>query len=78
MLKPWTGQAIGGSGMLEQALTLAFIREGALPPNPFWVSSPAGAACVAEELPLDGRRMLVKSAASMGGHNVVLSLDVDG
>ncbi len=51
---------------------------GALPPNPFWVSSPAGAACVAEELPLDGRRMLVKSAASMGGHNVVLSLDVGG
>ena len=78
MMKPWTGHAIGGSGILELALMLAFIREGALPPNPFWVSSPAGAACVAEELPLDGRRMLVKSAASMGGHNVVLSLDVGG
>jgi beta-ketoacyl synthase len=27
---------------------------------------------------LAGGRMLVKSAASMGGHNVVLSLAVDG
>ena len=56
---------------------LAFIREGTLPPNPAWVSSPDGGASSAEELPLHGRRMLIKSAASMGGHNVVLSLTVD-
>lgn len=78
MMKPWTGHAIGGSGILELALMLAFAREGALPPNPPWVSSPEGGACSANELPLEGRRMLVKSAASMGGHNVVLSLAVDG
>lgn len=77
MMKPWTGHAIGGSGILELALMLAFAREGTLPPNPGWVSSPAGGASSAEELPLHGRRMLVKSAASMGGHNVVLSLAVD-
>lgn len=78
MMKPWTGHAIGGSGILELALMLAFIREGALPPNPPWVSLPEGGDCPAEEQPLNGRHMLVKSAASMGGHNVVLSLAVDG
>lgn len=77
MMKPWTGHAIGGSGILELALMLAFTREGVLPPNPEWVSSPDGGASSAEELPLQGRRLLVKSAASMGGHNVVLSLAVD-
>lgn len=77
MMKPWTGHAIGGSGILELALMLAFIREGTLPPNPAWVSSPDGGVSSAEELPLQGRRMLIKSAASMGGHNVVLSLTVD-
>lgn len=77
MMKPWTGHAIGGSGILELALMLAFIREGALPPNPAWVSSPDGKALPEEELPLHGKRLLVKSAASMGGHNVVLGLTVD-
>ncbi len=77
MMKPWTGHAIGGSGILELGLMLAFVREGVLPPNPPWVSSPEGGICSAEELPLDGRRMLLKSAASMGGHNVVLSLAVE-
>ena len=78
MMKPWTGHAIGGSGILELALMLVFAREGVLPPNPPWVTFPEGGACSAEELPLVGGRMLVKSAASMGGHNVVLSLAVDG
>jgi len=49
-----------------------------LPPMPPWAPFPEGGACSAEELPLAGGRMLVKSAASMGGHNVVLSLAVDG
>lgn len=78
MMKPWTGHAIGGSGILELALMLVFAREGVLPPNPPWATFPEGGACSAEELPLVGGRMLVKSAASMGGHNVVLSLAVDG
>ena len=78
MMKPWTGHAIGGSGILELALMLVFAREGVLPPNPPWATFPEGGACSAEELPLAGGRMLVKSAASMGGHNVVLSLAVDG
>lgn len=43
-----------------------------------WATFPEGGACSAEELPLAGGRILVKSAASMGGHNVVLSLAVDG
>ena len=77
MMKPWTGHAIGGSGILELALMLAFVREGSLPPNPGWVSSPCGGAVPAAETALDGERLLVKSAASMGGHNVVLSLSVD-
>lgn len=78
MMKPWTGHAIGGSGILELALMLVFAREGVLPPNPPWATFPEGGACSAEELPLAGGRILVKSAASMGGHNVVLSLAVDG
>lgn len=77
MMKPWTGHAIGGSGILELALMLAFVREGSLPPNPGWVSSPCGGSVPAGETALDGERLLVKSAASMGGHNVVLSLSVD-
>ena len=77
MMKPWTGHAIGGSGILELALMLAFIREGALPPNPPWVSSLEGEFSSPEELPQHERRMLIKSAASMGGHNVVLTLAVD-
>lgn len=78
MMKPWTGHAIGGSGILELALMLVFAREGVLPPNPPWASSPEGGACPVGELRLEGKRLLVKSAASMGGHNVVLSLAVDG
>ena len=77
MMKPWTGHAIGGSGILELALMLAFVREGSLPPNPGWVSSPCGGAVPAAETALEGERLLVKSAASMGGHNVVLSLSVN-
>lgn len=77
MMKPWTGHTIGGSGILELALMLAFIREGSLPPNPDWVSAPYGGIPSVEELPLHGRRMLVKTAASMGGHNVALGLTVD-
>lgn len=78
MMKPWTGHAIGGSGVLELALMLAFIREGALPPNPSWVSAPYGGALSTGELPLHGKMLLVKTAASMGGHNVALGLAVDG
>lgn len=56
---------------------LAFVREGSLPPNPGWVSSPCGGAVPAAETALEGERLLVKSAASMAGHNVVLSLSVN-
>ena len=54
MMKPWTGHAIGGSGILELALMLVFAREGVLPPNPPWATFPEGGACSAEELPLAG------------------------
>lgn len=70
MMKPWTGHAIGGSGILELALMLVFAREGyylpILPGPPSRKAAPVLRAAVG------GRRMLVKSAASMGGHNVVL------
>lgn len=77
MMKPWTGHAIGGSGILELALMLAFVREGSLPPNPGWASSPGAGSVPAAETPFSGSRLLVKSAASMGGHNVVLGLTAD-
>lgn len=78
MMKPWTGHAIGGSGILELGLMLAFVREGVLPPNPGWVSTPFGLGVLPGETPLTGSHLLVKSASSMGGHNVALSLAVHG
>lgn len=79
MMKPWTGHAIGGSGILELALMLVFAREGVLPPNPPWATFPEGGACSAEELPLAGGADAGSNPPlPMGGHNVVLSLAVDG
>lgn len=74
MMKPWTGHAIGGSGILELALMLAFVRQGSLPPNPGWASSPCRGVSLSGETALNGPVLLVKTAASMGGHNAVLSL----
>ena len=78
MMKPWTGHAIGGSGILELALMLVFAREGVLPPQSSLGHLPGRRRLFCGGAAAGRGRMLVKSAASMGGHNVVLSLAVDG
>lgn len=76
LLKPWVGHAIGGSGILELAIMLAFAREGKLPPNPAGLSSPLEGARLSPSSDVLGSRIILKSASSMGGHNAVVSIGV--
>jgi 3-oxoacyl-(acyl-carrier-protein) synthase len=57
---------------LELALLLSYAREGVLPPNRQGLQSPLeGASLSSTEDPV-GRRLIMKTAASMGGHNAVV------
>jgi 3-oxoacyl-(acyl-carrier-protein) synthase len=72
IMKPWVGHCIGGSGLLELALLLSYAREGVLPPNRQGLQSPLeGVSLSSTEDPV-GRRLIMKTAASMGGHNAVV------
>lgn len=77
MMKPWVGHTIGGSGILELACILSFVEESRLPANPSWVSAPLPEMTLQGETVISGKSYLIKTASSMGGHNVVLGLSID-
>ncbi|MEG0025339.1 MAG: beta-ketoacyl synthase N-terminal-like domain-containing protein [Akkermansia sp.] len=76
LMKPWVGHAIGGSGILELALMLIFARDGMLPPNLPSLSPPVLDGQLSESVDRAGKRLLIKSASSMGGHNAVVSIGI--
>lgn len=77
LMKPWTGHAIGGSGILELCLMLAFAVRGKLPPNLPGLESPLQGCVLSVRTDPSGERVLMKTASSMGGHNAVLALGVN-
>lgn len=77
MLKPFVGHTIGGSGILELAMLLSFASQGFLPPNPQHAAIPEGIGKLSRTCdPLAGHALLIKTAASMGGHNALVSVFV--
>lgn len=77
LMKPWCGHAIGGSGILELCMMLAFAKRGLLPPNLPGMASPWEGCILSETCDLLDDRILLKTASSMGGHNAVLALSVN-
>ncbi len=75
LFKPYTGHALGASGLLDVAILAGFLRQKMLPPNlsgltppPSGWNLPTRATSI-----LPGQSML-KMAAGMGGHNAGLLL----
>ena len=70
MLKPFTGHAIGASGLLESVILACFLRESQLPPNLPGLYVPSG--FVMPEQPRDIIGPVAKLSHGMGGHNALL------
>ena len=70
LLKPFTGHAIGASGLLESVLLTCFLRAGQLPPNLPGLYSPPGFELPTQALAATGP--VGKLAHGMGGHNALL------
>lgn len=78
MIKPYVGHTIGGSGILELALLLSFAGRGGLLAKPA-LTLPAGMSAGGEGVLARGEPLLVmKTAASMGGHNALATVLVPG
>lgn len=74
-LKPYTGHALGASGLLDVVLLGACMRESWLPAVLPGVMPPAcGLPLVGEVLKVKSGDRVVKLASGMGGHNAVVSL----
>ena len=75
LLKPFTGHALGASGLLDTALLAASMRDGALPPNVRGLSPPAdGWRMPDPESPPVSPGPVLKISAGMGGHNALVVL----
>lgn len=79
LFKPYTGHALGASGLLDVAILAGFLHRGTLPPNLPGLNSPSanwklptGAA------PVQHGQEILKVAAGMGGHNAALLLRAAG
>ncbi|MDG0994289.1 MAG: beta-ketoacyl synthase N-terminal-like domain-containing protein [Akkermansiaceae bacterium] len=73
-LKPFTGHAVGASGLLDCVLLTYFMRIQSLPPNLAGITSPGEPFTLAPNtLSYDGSTVL-KIAVGMGGHNSIVSL----
>ena len=70
LLKPFTGHAIGASGLLESVILACFLRESQLPPNLPGLYVPSG--FVMPEQPRDIIGPVAKLSHGMGGHNALL------
>jgi 3-oxoacyl-[acyl-carrier-protein] synthase II len=75
LLKPYTGHTLGASGLLDVALTAAFLQRHLLPPNlpELQAGSPA-LPLPASPVPMSPNAALLKLSVGMGGHNAALIL----
>jgi 3-oxoacyl-(acyl-carrier-protein) synthase len=78
LMKPFTGHALGACGLLDVALSGAFLRRGLLPPNLPGLTPPTGAdfALPTAALPFAPDDCLLKLAVGMGGRNSVIALSI--
>jgi 3-oxoacyl-(acyl-carrier-protein) synthase len=78
LMKPFTGHALGACGLLDVALSCAFLRRGLLPPNLPGLARPTGAdfALPAAAMPFAPGDCLLKLAVGMGGRNAVVALSI--
>jgi 3-oxoacyl-[acyl-carrier-protein] synthase II len=78
LMKPFTGHSLGACGLLDVALSGAFLRRGLLPPNLPGLTRPTGTdlALPAAALPFAPDDCLLKLAVGMGGRNVVVALTI--
>ena len=72
LLKPFTGHAIGASGLLECVILACFLREMSLPPNLKGLHVPPG--FVMPDYPVGVTGPVAKLSHGMGGHNALLVL----
>ena len=73
-LKPFTGHAVGASGILDCAILACYLRDRALPPNLPGITHPGKPfSMTPNELSAEGSTVL-KIAVGMGGHNSIVSL----
>ena len=78
LMKPFTGHALGACGLLDVALSCAFLRRGLLPPNLPGLARPTGAdfALPTAALPFAPDDCLLKLAVGMGGRNAIVALTI--
>ena len=78
LMKPFTGHSLGACGLLDVALSGAFLRRGLLPPNLPGLTQPTGTdfALPTAALPFAPDDCLLKLAVGMGGRNVVVALSI--
>jgi 3-oxoacyl-[acyl-carrier-protein] synthase II len=76
LMKPFTGHSLGACGLLDVALSCAFLRRGLLPPNLPGLTRPTGTdiALPTAALPIAADDCLFKLAVGMGGRNAVVAL----
>lgn len=68
--KPFTGHALGASGLVDVALLAGFFARGLGPVNPVGLSAPSpGWALPEKSRSLEAGETYLKVAAGMGGHN---------
>ena len=78
LMKPFTGHSLGACGLLDVALSCAFLRRGLLPPNLPGLTPPTGTdlALPTAALPFAPDDCLLKLAVGMGGRNAVVALSI--
>jgi 3-oxoacyl-(acyl-carrier-protein) synthase len=75
LLKPYTGHALGASGLLDVALLAAYLKRGLTLPNlPGLARGAHRFALPSAPIPLPDGSRLVKLSAGMGGHNAAVVL----
>lgn len=76
-LKPYTGHALGASGLLDVALLSACMAQRQLPGVLPGLTPPAGSVpLLTRPLPLKAGDRVLKLASGMGGHNAAVALEV--
>ncbi len=70
LLKPFTGHAIGASGLLESVILARFMTDRQLPPNRPGLHAPSGFDLPSSVTQANGH--LFKMSHGMGGHNSLL------
>lgn len=76
-LKPFTGHSVGASGALDTAILAHYLRSNNLPPNLPNLTAPPEPFTL-PDMPVEFKdSTLLKIAVGMGGHNSIISMEMD-